>query len=92
MTLTYVVPSPVLLPSPGTYYISCMWIAHVYVDGSRISADAKPWPYYGYAKNETVAGSVLLPLQAGQVVGLYVNGKTSGPARFMFSGLRIFTA
>ena len=61
---------------------------YVYVDGSRTSADAS-----GFAKYSSVAGSVVLPLQAGQQVTLHVRyTNTHTYAAHMFSGFRIFTA
>ena len=62
---------------------------YVYVDGSRRSADAS-----GLAKYSSVAGSVILPLQAGQQVTLRVSGEdTYNVAGYhMFSGFRIFPA
>ena len=61
---------------------------YVYVDGSQASASAR-----GYAKYESVGGSVVLPLQAGQQVTLYVSGTdTVDSGVHMFSGFRIFAS
>ena len=66
---------------------STSWFStYVSVDGSQASARAA-----GLAKYESVAGSVVLPLQAGQQVTL-VSGTDTSYDGHMFSGFRIFPA